>query len=195
MSRWEPDAPERLERAALELFVAHGFDGVTVPQIAERAGLTTRTFFRHFADKREVLFAGEDVIPNRVAELMALAPDGAPPLELIAGGFEAMAPMFEGRVDQLRQRRAVIAGHDGLREREMRKRADLCDSITAGFVARGVDELDAKLLAETTGTIFRVGLDRWMDSPERGLVTVLRETMSALIAVTEGSRQPSSAER
>ncbi len=188
MSRWEPDAPERLERAALELFLAHGFDGVTVPQIAARAGLTTRTFFRHFADKREVLFAGEDVIPRRVAEIMALAPDGVPPMELVAGGFEPMAPMFEGRVEQLRQRRQVIAGHDGLREREMRKRADLCETITAGFIARGIDALDAQLLAETTGTIFRVSLDRWMDAPERGLVAVLRETMSALVAVTEGSR-------
>jgi AcrR family transcriptional regulator len=183
MSRWEPDAPQRLERAALELFLERGFDHVTVPEIAARAGLTTRTFFRHFADKREVLFVGEDVILHQVADLMALAPEGAPPMELLAGGFEALAPMFEPRLDELRQRRDVVAGNAALGERELRKRNDLCEAVTAGFLARGVHELDAKLLAETTGTIFRVGIERWLDHPERGLATTLRDTMDALLEV------------
>ena len=158
MSRWEPDAPERLERAALELFLERGFDQTTVPQIAERAGLTTRTFFRYFPDKREVLFAGEDEIPNRVATLMRLTPPMANPMELIASGFETMAPMFEGQLERLRQRRAVIAGNDGLRERELRKRANLSDSFAEGFRTRGVDPLNARLLAETTVTIFSISI-------------------------------------
>lgn len=187
MSRWEPDAPERLERAALELFLERGFDQTTVPQIAERAGLTTRTFFRYFPDKREVLFAGEDEIPNRVATLMRLTPPMANPMELIASGFETMAPMFEGQLERLRQRRAVIAGNDGLRERELRKRANLSDSFAEGFRTRGVDPLNARLLAETTVTIFSISMQRWLDAPERGLVSTLRETMDALFAVTRVS--------
>jgi AcrR family transcriptional regulator len=183
MSRWDPDASQRLERAALELFIERGFDQVTVPEIAARAGLTTRTFFRHFADKREVLFAGEDQVVDRVAALMGLAPDSASPMELLAGGFDAMAPMFEPRLDELRQRRRVIASHAGLGERELRKGALLREAVTAGFVARGVDELEATLLAEMTGTVFRVGIDRWLDAPERGLAAVLRETMHALRAL------------
>src|SRR5438128_1901480 len=118
MARWEQGAQERLKKAALELFLERGFDQTTVPQITARAGLTTRTFFRHFADKREVLFAGEEVIPALVADLIAQAPAELAPLAVIRRGLATVATtIFEGRRDYLRQRRIVIDSDDGLRER------------------------------------------------------------------------------
>src|ERR1700753_2882695 len=114
VSRWQPDASDRLRRAALELFTQQGFAATTVPEIAARAGLTTRTFFRHFADKREVLFGGAE-IPAFAARLIADAPPSLDPATLISGGLRTVAEnRFEGRREQLRETRAIIASDDGL---------------------------------------------------------------------------------
>ena len=75
MGRWEPNARGRLEQAAMELYLERGFDQTTVAEIAERAGLTERTFFRHFADKREVLFAGAGALQELLVSAVAGAPD------------------------------------------------------------------------------------------------------------------------
>src|SRR4051812_39788192 len=122
MARWRPDARERLRQAAIELFAEQGFAATTVPEITARAGLTTRTFFRHFADKREVLFADE-AAPASAAQLMAEAPAAAEPLATILQGLRTVAEtQFEGRRDALRQRRAIVASDAGLRERDLHKR-------------------------------------------------------------------------
>jgi len=140
---------ERLERAALELFTEQGFANTTVPQITARAGLTTRTFFRHFTDKREVLFAGEDDVPAYVAQLTADAPASLNPMTLIVEELQSFAAArFEGRREQLRLRRAVIQADDGLRERELRKISALADAMGTGFRDRGADSLTAALAAQ-----------------------------------------------
>ena len=188
MSRWEPGARDRLERAALDLFLERGFDETTVPQITARAGLTTRTFFRHFADKREVLFAGEDEIPVLVTDLMAQAPASMRPMDVIGWGYQTIAlTMFEHRIDYLRARRRVINRHDGLRERELRKLADLSDAIARGFQARGIDDLTATLAAETAVTVFKVSLQRWIDGidgTDGNLPAIIAQTIDALTALT-----------
>src|SRR5206468_12417027 len=94
MSRWEPNARERLVRAAVESFLDRGYDNVTVAEITERAGLTKRTFFRHFADKREVLFAGQEPLSRMFAEAIAGAPGSATPIEAIAAALEAPSAVF-----------------------------------------------------------------------------------------------------
>jgi len=186
MSRWEPNARDRLERAALELFIELGFAETTIPQITARAGLTTRTFFRHFADKREVLFAGEDELPALVARLMADAPPSLGPMMVIAGGLETVAAArFDGRHDYLRTRRAVIQADDGLRERELRKLSALSEAISQGFRNRGVDELTSTLAAHIAVTVFHVGISRWLDrDTEQPLPALLRETLMAVRSVT-----------
>jgi len=186
MSRWQPDARGRLERAAVELFLEQGFAATTVPQIAARAGLTTRTFFRHFADKREVLFAGDEELPALVARLATDAPAALGPLPAIAYALETVAATtFEGRRAYLRARRAVIQADTGLRERELRKLAVLADAIGRGFRARGVDELTALLAAQLAVTVFGVTIDRWLDQDgERPLSALARDTLRALRAVT-----------
>lgn len=185
MGRWESGARERLERAALELFAEQGFAETTVPQITARAGLTTRTFFRHFADKREVLFAGEDGIPALVAGFLADAPPALAPMEVVTHGLRTvMAPLFEGRLDHLRTRRAVMAADEGLRERELRKLADLSDVIGRELRRRGTDEVTATLTAALAVTVFTVSLTRWLDrGGEQDLAEVVDETLAALRSI------------
>jgi AcrR family transcriptional regulator len=185
VSRWRPDARERLEHAALELFAEQGFAATTVPQITERAGLTTRTFFRHYADKREVLFAGEKELPAMARRMIAEAPPGADPLTLIVGALRAVAETrFEGRRADLRQRREIVRSDPGLGERDLRKRASLCDAIAQGFRDRGVPAMTAALLAETSVTLLFVSIQQWLDEDgDRPLRDFTDEALASLQAV------------
>ena len=190
MSRWDPDARERLERAALDLFVEQGFANTTVPQITARAGLTTRTFFRHFADKREVLFAYEEDLPARIATLMAGAPAPQGPLELIAHGLKTIAgTQFEGRLAYLRTHRSVVQSDEGLRERELRKQSVLSEAITTGFLHRGLDSLRSTLAAHIAVTVFGVAITLWLDQPGsesldyQPLSIFIHDTLNALETV------------
>ena len=184
MSRWQPDARERLERAALELFAEHGFAETTVPQITAKAGLTTRTFFRHFADKREVLFNNDEDVAQLAARMIAEAPAHLSPMEIIAGGLEQVAAsQFSGDVETYTARKAIINSDTGLREREMRKMSALSDALHDGFVARGVDELTASLAAHATTTVFGISIGRWLESDGSvPLPEILRETLDAFRA-------------
>ena len=186
MSRWQPGARNRLERAALELFVEQGFAQTTVPQITARAGLTTRTFFRHFADKREVLFAGEEELPGLVAQLMADAPASLGPMAVIAGGLQVVADsVFEGQLAYLRTRARVIQADEGLRERDLRKLSVLSEAIDRGFRGRGVEELTATVAAHVAVAVFSVATSRWLDQDgERPLSAFIRDTVAALHSVT-----------
>ncbi len=189
VARWEPDASDRLQRAALELFVEQGFAQTTVPQITARAGLTTRTYFRHFPDKREVLFAGEEELPDLVKRLLADAHPGLDPMDVIVDGIKTgVAPRFEGLRDDLRTRRAVVQSDEGLRERELRKLSVICDAAVLGLLDRGVDPLAATVLARVAVTIFDVSLTRWLDdgSP-RTLPEIIEETAAALRSATRSA--------
>lgn len=165
MGRWQPDARDRLERAALEPFREHSFDQVTVPDITARAGLTTRTFHRHFADRREVLFADADRMPILATRLVVDAPAELGPMDVVAHGLPALATTaFDGRIEQIQHRGAVIDGHDGLRERELRQMERLVAAITDAFRHRGVDDLTAAVVAEAAVVLVKVSLRRWLDA-------------------------------
>jgi AcrR family transcriptional regulator len=187
MSRWKPDARERLERAALDLFAEQGFAQTTVPQIAERAGLTTRTFFRHFADKREVLFAYEEYLPERVAKLTDFDASDLDPIAFIETGLvEAAETVFADQFDRLRAIRAVIATDPGLKERELRKFADLATLLTDALARNGCPRADAELTAHLATTVLRLSLTHWLEqeTPERSLPELIRETLSRLRSLT-----------
>ncbi|RCG31787.1 TetR family transcriptional regulator [Sphaerisporangium album] len=182
MSRWRPDARERLQQAALDLFAEQGFAATTVPEITARAGLTTRTFFRHFADKREVLYADDAEVPAMVATMMAEAPPSAEPLALIVEGLRTVAETrFEPRKAALLARRELVRTDAGLQERDLRKRAVMSEAIREGFQARGVDPARAALLAETSVTLINVSLAEWLDAPDdRKLYDIILETLATL---------------
>src|SRR5580693_4108948 len=129
MSRWQPDARGRLERAAMELYSERGFEQTTVAEIASRAGLTERTFFRHFADKREVLFWGQGALLELVVGGVASAPDTAAPIDAVAAALEAAGAALQERREHARRRQTVISANPELQERELIKLASLAVAI------------------------------------------------------------------
>jgi len=166
VARWTPDARGRLQRAALELFVEQGFAATTVPQITDRAGLTTRTFFRHFADKREVFFDG-DAIPQLARRMLEQAPADLDPLTLLRQGLRQVGTeRFDGRREEMRRSRDIILAEPALRERDAQKRDDLVRVLRPSLMARGIDPLRAALLAETTVVVLHVALELWLAEPE-----------------------------
>ena len=186
MGRWEPDSRGRLQEAALALYAEQGFDQTTAAQIAERAGVTERTFFRHFADKREVLFAGSDLLKQRIVAAVADAPGTDDALEAVARGLFSSASMVaEFRRDLARQRCVVISAHGELRERELAKFAEYARAVADVLVQRGVGELRATLAAESGMTVLRVALDRWASGDdERGLLVIVKDALDVLRVVT-----------
>jgi AcrR family transcriptional regulator len=168
MGRWEPNARERLERAALALFAERGYDATTVAEIADRAGLTKSTFFRHFADKREVLFGGQDMLVELFTAAIMSAPPSATTAGCLAAALESSAAAFTAeRHDLADQRRAVIAANPELRERELLKRARLSSAMADALRARGADETTARLAAEVGVLAFSTAYARWA-APDNG---------------------------
>jgi AcrR family transcriptional regulator len=185
MGRWEPNARGRLERAALELYIERGFDQTTVAEIASRAGLTERTFFRHFADKREVLFGRSPELRESLAGAVAAAPGSTAPLDAIAEALESVSGLFEERSDSVRQRQTVIAAHAELRERELIKLASLAEAIAEALRGRGVTEPAASLAAEAGIGMFKIAFERWVATLDhQDLSHHIRETLAELRAVT-----------
>ena len=164
--RWAPDARGRLERAAFELFSEQGYTATTVPQITARAGLTTRTFFRYFADKREVIFGGDE-ISESAAHLIRSAPPELEPMEVIRLVLDQVAlTRFPEQREEVAQWRRMINAEDSLRDRDARKRADLVLAARAAFIERGESRLSATMYAEAGALIFHVALDEWLTEPE-----------------------------
>ncbi|MEU6388452.1 TetR family transcriptional regulator [Streptomyces sp. NPDC046939] len=187
MSRWEPNARGRLERAALDLYREHGFEQTTAAQIAERAGLTERTFFRHYADKREVLFGGASVMEEFFVETLTGAPETAGPLDAIAATLHAAGALFEGRYEFARQRQEIIMASPELRERELNKLASLSRAVADTLERRGVPADAAHLAAEVGTAVFKVGFERWIGSDgTRPLEDFLGEALRELRALTAG---------
>ncbi|MBP0461022.1 TetR family transcriptional regulator [Streptomyces montanisoli] len=179
MARWDPGAEERLKKAALELFTEHGYDNVTVTRIAERAGLTRRSFFRYFPDKREVLFAGSEQLPPAVASAVLAVAPGVAPLDAVLDALTSVGTRLAERVDGGRTRRAVIAASAELRERERTKFAAVTAAIRDALVRRGTDPDTAALLARTATVAFRHAFERWTESDGR---TSFAECVDAVVA-------------
>jgi AcrR family transcriptional regulator len=163
VSRWAPDARERLETAALDLFVENGYQETTVAQIADRAGLNRATFFRHFADKREVLFGGEDVLTGLFADGIRAAAPAATVTECLQAAFAAAdVAMTPRQRAKAAQRVRVVAANSEVQERGLLKHTRISRSISAALRTRGVDELTARLGAEVGMLAFSIAVERWL---------------------------------
>ncbi|HEV7183636.1 MAG TPA: TetR family transcriptional regulator [Leifsonia sp.] len=166
MVRWEPGSGERLRRAAIELFLEYGYESVTVAQIADRAGLTRRTFSRYFADKRDVLFAGSDQLPSALAEAVGRVDPEVPPFEAMLQALADVAGVLgEWVAEHAAQRREIIASSPELQERGQAKFAAVADALAAALRERGADRSTSALLADVGVAVFRSGFDRWVDAP------------------------------
>jgi AcrR family transcriptional regulator len=191
VSRWAPNARGRLELAALELYGERGFESTTVAEIAERAGLTERTFFRYFTDKREVLFWGARALQEFLVSNVDGAPASSAPIEVIIGALdEAASVIFEERRELARQRQAVIAANAELQERELIKLALLASVLAEALRRRGVGDPAASLAAEAGIAVFKIAFETWShDTGERTLSEIIRESANELKLVT-GGRKP-----
>jgi AcrR family transcriptional regulator len=189
MARWTPGARGRLEQAAFELYSENGFDNTTVAEISARAGLTERTFFRHFADKREVLFSGATTLQDELVGATANAPDDVAPIEAVAAGLEAAAVLLSERVALARQRQAIIASSAELRERELIKLASLGDALAETLRERGVGEPAASLTAEIGIAVFRTAFERWIDEAnDQDFPRLIHASLEQLKALAAGER-------
>ena len=165
MARWEPGARERLVVAAVDLFTEQGYDATTVAQIAERAGVTKSTFFRYFADKRELLVAGQETLSRLLAEGIAEAPDGASPLEAVASGLvRASSAMGAMNRDFAPRLKAAVAASTELQERDALKSVSLAAAMTRALIAREVPDPLAALAGELGVLAFKRGYARWSES-------------------------------
>ena len=187
MGRWEPNARGRLEQAALELYGERGFEQTTVAEIAERAGLTERTFFRHFADKREVLFWGAGALQELLVGTVASGPDSAAPIAAVAAAIEAAGVLLQERREYARQRQAVIAANAELQERELIKLAAMASAMADVLRRRGVADPAASLTAEAGIAVFKIAFEAWTsETSQRDLPHFIRESLDELKAVTAG---------
>ena len=187
VARWKPDAAGRLQQAALELFVERGYENTTVADIAEQAELTERTFFRHFADKREVLFSGTDLLRELLTSSVAAAPTSMSPIEMVGAALEAASELLEERQDVVPLRQSVIAAHSELRERELIKLASFADVLADALRTRGVKDPAARLAAEAGIAAFKIAYDRWAADPtRRNLARLVRESLHDLKTLTAG---------
>lgn len=183
MSRWEPGARDRMTRAAVELFAERGFERTTAGDIAERAGVTERTFFRHFADKREVLFDGGRAMEQAVHDGIAAAADGVPPLDAALLGVAASTELLEARREHAARRAEIIAATPVLRERELLKLAGMAEAATAALRDRGTPPRDAELAAHAAMSVFQVAFGRWIAGGAPDLATCVREDAAELRAL------------
>ena len=193
MARWEPDARGRLEKAAMELFQERGYARTTVEEIAARAGLTERTFFRYFADKREVLFSGSKELEKGIVDRIESAPQGASPLGVVAAAFEAAGAELQDRRDLhfVRARHALVTRHAEIQERELIKLASLAVAVTKALHARGVSEPAASLAAEAGIAVFKIGFERWVSERKpQDFAAHIRAAVHALKAVAAEGDAP-----
>ncbi|MFQ6398578.1 TetR family transcriptional regulator [Nocardia sp. KC 131] len=186
MSRWEPGAPERLQKAALELFATRGYEQTTATEIAQSVGLTERTFFRYFSDKREVLFHGQDVFVQAFLVGVDTAPPGASPIEIVACALQSAASLFPNeRRPHSRTRQSVIEQNPALQERESHKLAGLAATLADALRARGVDELAATLAAESGATVFGIAFTQWLrEGEQRSLADLSAHVLRELLTLT-----------
>jgi AcrR family transcriptional regulator len=181
MGRWEPDARSRLEQAALELFSMRGFDETTVAEIAQRAGRTERTFFRYYADKREVLFGGLSLFSEIYRDAINNAPDTLSPFEMVYKALLAISEFLEGRREIAQKRQKVIIANPELQERELLKQASITAVVTKILCARGIAESSAGLASDIGSTIFTIAFQRWASNKDsRTLAEHIKEVRDQL---------------
>ena len=185
MSRWKPDAEGRLTKAAITLFEEQGYDDTTVAQIAEAAGLTKRTFFRYFSDKREVLFKGSLELQARWIGGIEAAPPDAGPMAAVSAGLDEVAELFADRHPFASMRAEIIAANPELQERELIKLQSLAGAVKAALVDRGVPVNAAVLAAQAGVTVFHVAFGRWVaqDDPA-AFRRLMDESLDELRSVT-----------
>jgi AcrR family transcriptional regulator len=190
MGRWEPNARGRLAQAALTLYAEQGFEQTTAAEVARLAGLKERSFFRHYADKREVLFYGTDLVQDALVRAVSDAPACATAMEAISAALQVVGAIVQENPETARLRHAVISANAELRERELIKLAEIAEAMAGALSDRGIPDSAARLAAEAGIAVYRVAFWRWVSGPGqpdlqetlRDSVDELREVLTAHLA-------------
>jgi AcrR family transcriptional regulator len=191
MGRWEPNARGRLAQAALTLYAEQGFEQTTAAEIAGAAGLTERTFFRHFADKREVLFYGTDAMRDLIAAAIADAPPAAAALDAVGLALRAVGTTVQENHGIARLRAQIVSANPELRERELVKLAEVAGAAAGALRDRGVPGPAASLAAELGVAVYKVAFARWVSADgQPDFPRVLRESLAELRGVLAGVPSP-----
>ncbi|MFJ3310705.1 TetR family transcriptional regulator [Streptomyces sp. NPDC086549] len=185
MPRSGAEARRRLQQAALELYRERGFDQTTTAEIAARAGVNERTFFRHFPDKREVLFDGEADLRAALMQAVAEAPDGLQPLEVLLCALRKAGRILEENRPFSEPRLAIIAVTPALRERDLAKAASLAEAVAEALRQRGVADRLAGLAAQTGWATFHHAAQAWIDDPSQSLDAHLLQAFDDLRSLSE----------
>ena len=180
MPRSGKDARRRLQQATLELFRERGYDATTTAEIAARAGVTERTFFRHFPDKREALFDGEEAFRDALSDAVAAAPEGLGPMDALLCAFRSVEPMLERNRPFTEPRQEIIARTPPLQERVLTKTANLTGALSAALGRRGVEDGLATLAAQVGMAALGYAAKAWFDDPMPGLDAHLRRAFDRL---------------
>ncbi len=180
MPRSREDARRRLQHAALELFSERGYDATTTAEIAARAGVTERTFFRHFADKREALFDGEEAFGDALVEGVIAAPEDLAPLEMLLSAFRSVEPMLQANRAFSEPRQKVIAQNPALQERVLTKTAFLTSALSAALRRRGVADGAARLAAQVGVAVLSYAASTWFEDPTEGMEAHLANAVREL---------------
>lgn len=189
MPRWELGSEDRLKQAALELFGEKGFEDTSVVEIAKRARVTTRTFFRYFPDKRDVLFAESAGLRAALVEDILQAPDVAHPLQLVTRTLAEFDWEAMGR-DTQRRRHAVITANPELLERDLIKRDDVAAGFTDALRHRGVDADIARLAAQVGTQVFFTAYEKWLGAGDHAdLAAITEKMMSRLESIVPAGGQ------
>jgi AcrR family transcriptional regulator len=178
------EARRRLQQAALDLYRQRGYDRTTTAEIAARAGVNERTFFRHFPDKREVLFDGEADLRAALMQEVAEAPGGLQPLEILLWAFRRAGRILEDNRPFSEPRLEIIAATPALRERELAKHASLIDAVAEALRQRDVPERLAGLAARTGWAAFQHAAEAWIEDPSQSLEAHLRHAFDDLHALS-----------
>ena len=190
MPRSGQQARQRLQQAALELYRQRGFDQTTTAEIARHAGVTERTFFHHFPDKREVLFGGEDVLRSLLRPAVGDAPDGLGPLDALLHAFRSIEAVMEEGRSYSQPRHELIAVTPTLREREAAKLASLAETLAEALQERGVRRQRALLAAHAGMTAFNVAVTAWYEQPTDGLAPRLCSAFDDLRSLSADTTDP-----
>ena len=190
MPRSGDDARRRLRQATLELFRERGYDATTTAEIAARAGVTERTFFRHFPDKREALFDGEEAFRDALTGAVDAAPEGLGPMDALLCAFRSVEPILERNRPLAELRQEIIARTPALRERVLTKTANLVASLSAALARRGVDEGLATLAAQVGMAALGYAARAWFDDPQPGMDAHLRRAFDALRRMSPAIADP-----
>lgn len=180
MPRSGDEARRRLQQATLELFQERGYEATTTAAIAARAGVTERTFFRHFADKREALFDGEEAFRDALADAVAAAPGDLAAMDVLFAAFASVEPMLDRNRAFSEPRQAVVARTPALQERVLTKTAGVTRALADALQRRGLEGDLASLAAQVGMAAFSHAAQAWFADAEPGLRTHLKRAFQKL---------------